>query len=837
MPAPQRQKPIKKEPLPSSAKANGHSSPKATSKDKERPRVAEAGKRGDSKPRPEVAQASKPSAAKAEPVRASKQVNPAASKAQHAVANAKNKKVATPPTKIARKEPQLPNVFDSILNELDNLETTRKKEPQKAHSKDSHNSDPDDLTPGTSKQPMPPTPTPNANARPLTRTELTHCDPDDSLMKRFLEKDGFMERLLGYKMLKGRVDSYFVMRSNIKLDNCLFVEVPEPGDDVMGRLKMEALQAEWEASTRTGRQVHEIVEIEVDERRGPKTPPGSPGHNSSRASTVLSMAVDEKSHDVAGDLCSPLPPPPVFPALAGSPAKEVGAHAKEPSTSAADGRENLRQLALLTGTPVAQLEEFMGDDIREMMGQADKATMLAAVKDALRNTFLKQQSGVRKTTQEESKLNIPEKPGTVGSESQNDRRDESKSNAAEASACEMEISSGAASACGSDVFEALAPPPPPPLLPLTPAAPESADISLSHVGVSQSTANATFSSVSLPSANVASQPAVDWEAIKSRPPPGMPSQVDAAPMPVSFSMPPPTMLMAPAGLVPVTSAVALPQPTDFSVPPPNLGAPPSFVVIQTVSSVAGPSIPMSAMPSGVGLEATLVPTTNVAPGGPLAQAVMSQPPLSSFATHSFSSATLPSVPVKSESWRKPTQTQAVPATTSAATFFTSVTGRTVTSATQLLSNTEIVAATTSMSPPPAAPVQTRAEETLATRAEESLASMGTRGQGQQWNREQRNDSPVPLQQRRRESMDNEASSRGKLPRRGSGGKNFKRPNQKRRSSGSDMDGPPLKKTPVNRSQQQNQQRNDTNSGKRFEPPKHQPLRLRSRSRRSCRYRR
>ncbi|KAH7684415.1 hypothetical protein AAVH_41077, partial [Aphelenchoides avenae] len=98
MPAPQRQKPIKKEPLPSSAKANGHSSPKATPKDKERPRVAEAGKRGDSKPRPEVAQASKSGAAKADPVRASKQANPAASKAQQAAGNAKNKKAATPPS-------------------------------------------------------------------------------------------------------------------------------------------------------------------------------------------------------------------------------------------------------------------------------------------------------------------------------------------------------------------------------------------------------------------------------------------------------------------------------------------------------------------------------------------------------------------------------------------------------------------------------------------------------------------------------------------------------------------------------------------------------------------
>lgn len=141
-----------------------------------------------------------------------------------------------------KKETQAHNVFESILNELDNLDTSRKKEPAKAHSRgicvlqkpkpyltvsDSHNSDPDDLAPGTSKQLMPSTPTPNSNTRPLTRLELSRCDPDELLMKRFLEKPGFMERLLGYKMLKGRVDSHIVMRSHIRLDDSMFFEEPE----------------------------------------------------------------------------------------------------------------------------------------------------------------------------------------------------------------------------------------------------------------------------------------------------------------------------------------------------------------------------------------------------------------------------------------------------------------------------------------------------------------------------------------------------------------------------------------------------------------------------------
>lgn len=98
----------------------------------------------------------------------------------------------------------------------------------------------------------------------------------------------------------------------------------------MGRFKWEALTANFAGSARTGRRVHEIVDIDVDERRGPKTPPGSPGpiHNSSRASTIRSLVVDEKSH-VEADLCSPLPPPPMFPALAVSPALDASKHVKQ----------------------------------------------------------------------------------------------------------------------------------------------------------------------------------------------------------------------------------------------------------------------------------------------------------------------------------------------------------------------------------------------------------------------------------------------------------------------------------------------------------------------------
>lgn len=47
--------------------------------------------------------------------------------------------------------------------------------------------------------------------RQLTREELERQHVDNSACYAFLRKDGLMERLLGHKMLTGRVDSHVAL--------------------------------------------------------------------------------------------------------------------------------------------------------------------------------------------------------------------------------------------------------------------------------------------------------------------------------------------------------------------------------------------------------------------------------------------------------------------------------------------------------------------------------------------------------------------------------------------------------------------------------------------------
>lgn len=45
----------------------------------------------------------------------------------------------------------------------------------------------------------------------LTREELDRRQQDNSACYSFMQRDGLMERLLGHKMLTGRVDSHVVL--------------------------------------------------------------------------------------------------------------------------------------------------------------------------------------------------------------------------------------------------------------------------------------------------------------------------------------------------------------------------------------------------------------------------------------------------------------------------------------------------------------------------------------------------------------------------------------------------------------------------------------------------
>lgn len=72
--------------------------------------------------------------------------------------------------------------------------------------------------------PLPPTPSTSKPFRLLTKSELMKNGDDNKFINAFLRKNGLMERILGYKMKQGRVESYDVMRHIIDLDNCLIEE-------------------------------------------------------------------------------------------------------------------------------------------------------------------------------------------------------------------------------------------------------------------------------------------------------------------------------------------------------------------------------------------------------------------------------------------------------------------------------------------------------------------------------------------------------------------------------------------------------------------------------------
>lgn len=84
----------------------------------------------------------------------------------------------------------------------------------------------DGNSPCTSKQqqqltqPTPSTVSSSIAYRSLTKIELMKNGDDSQFINAFLQKNGLMERILGYKMTQGRVESYEVMKHVVDLDSC-----------------------------------------------------------------------------------------------------------------------------------------------------------------------------------------------------------------------------------------------------------------------------------------------------------------------------------------------------------------------------------------------------------------------------------------------------------------------------------------------------------------------------------------------------------------------------------------------------------------------------------------
>uniref|UniRef100_A0AAF5Q2I9 Uncharacterized protein n=1 Tax=Wuchereria bancrofti TaxID=6293 RepID=A0AAF5Q2I9_WUCBA len=258
-------------------------------------------------------------------------------------------------------------LFDRILDSMVN--------PPKERKKDTPQDDVDEAGPSGMAANVISSP-PKRSTSGLTREDLERHQNDDSSCYAFMQREGLMERLLGHKMLTGRVDSHVVLgflpfdpkdnlpsrnrkNSNSKVDDFPIICEPPP------------------------------VGVANEERRGPKTPPGSPGHDAN-SSVLSSRGVGSASPS------SPPPPPPVDETLVLS---GEGSKPKMEETP-----DLIAEMAELTKLPHNQLAECLGEELQKAMKQVDHKVLLETLKDALLKVGKKnddQQDGQNQTASKE----------------------------------------------------------------------------------------------------------------------------------------------------------------------------------------------------------------------------------------------------------------------------------------------------------------------------------------------------------------------------------------------------------------------------------------------------
>uniref|UniRef100_A0A183BNG5 FH2 domain-containing protein n=1 Tax=Globodera pallida TaxID=36090 RepID=A0A183BNG5_GLOPA len=232
------------------------------------------------------------------------------------------------------------NPLDTILNEIEAFDTANKKKIKKEIEIDN---DEVDNAPCSSRQ-LPPTPMPGSY-RSLNRTELARQDQDQSMVQSFLDRDDLMQRILAYKMLRGRVESYSTIRIKIDLDSCTIPEYEQFG---------------WQETPDQGGM-----------KRGPMTPPGSPGTNRSSSSGAEAKLTET-----------------ILPVECSSTMPKVKKEFEDiaPFDDSAT-KEMLRSFCTISGISTEMIRTFLGDDLQKL----DKLKMEDLMKTFLES--LKQVAG------------------------------------------------------------------------------------------------------------------------------------------------------------------------------------------------------------------------------------------------------------------------------------------------------------------------------------------------------------------------------------------------------------------------------------------------------------
>ncbi|KAM3721887.1 Synaptic defective enhancer [Dirofilaria immitis] len=237
-------------------------------------------------------------------------------------------------------------LFDRILDSMVNPPKERKKD---APQDDVDEAGPSGMAVNISSSP------PKRSTSGLTREDLERHQNDDSSCYAFMQREGLMERLLGHKMLTGRVDSHIALG---------FLPF-DPKDNSPSRNRKNSSSKVDDFPT-----ICEPppVGIANEERRGPKTPPGSPGHDAN-SSMLSSGGVGSASPS------SPPPPPPIDETVAFS--REGGKLNMEETP------DLIAEMAELTKLPHNQLAECLGEELQKAMKQVDHKVLLETLKDAL----------------------------------------------------------------------------------------------------------------------------------------------------------------------------------------------------------------------------------------------------------------------------------------------------------------------------------------------------------------------------------------------------------------------------------------------------------------------
>ncbi|RCN26858.1 hypothetical protein ANCCAN_27414 [Ancylostoma caninum] len=201
------------------------------------------------------------------------------------------------------------------------------------------------------------------NESALSREALEKHAQDDTMAREFIRRDSLMERLLGHKMLYGRLESYTSMG---------YMKTDPPPEPISTRVEPDYDFAGGSKPRRGPRTPPpptsslgpmDTTPQRPKQPRGPKTPPGSPG-------TIL-ITVSAFNCFGAISLGPRTPPPP---------------QPLQSSSSVAPAMQSLlANIAAMAGTSGAQLATSLGDDLNRIVGNVNTGVFLESFVTALRS--------------------------------------------------------------------------------------------------------------------------------------------------------------------------------------------------------------------------------------------------------------------------------------------------------------------------------------------------------------------------------------------------------------------------------------------------------------------